>query len=551
MSKHRLSSAQLPASKRTHSSLAHDLDSISFESLSEELVLHIFSYLSYQGLCISQSTSSSWSRLATDNELWKNLYLRTFGRPRLRGARGFVRRTDGQEVKSLPGRAKADQSKNWKWMFRITCNWRNGRCAVERLKTTVRAPELSKKARILLAGSLVITATSQSSASPSICLQTVTGEELTLACPTAHPEGITALVLDQSVPSTRQLRLGAFLTSGEFRIFSVNHDHPSSYCDELSYTPSRNSNRTSPVIHAAYHHPLLITLSEAFILSVYDLSSGSAVLRQTLSTFTSFPPTSLVLSTNSSSTYKLVIAYAIPVYPAHWTVGATEIIIAGPSSDSRSRHSSSYLVPESHSPMTILSTRTARALDVPQGWVDERKLRIMREQWARKVSCVADTQTDGKWVVLAPDDPRLRLSLSSSNPSAASDAPFASTSSLYSPTSLQLYRLFLPSATSVSSSSPKLTFVCTLHGQLGPVAALSLSDGRCVSFGVNGSVWVWDLESVLDGCFSRGGTEVAGPSFGDSLDPDHTANAKRTVSFDERRIVTSTDERVVERRFDI
>ncbi|EEB87473.1 hypothetical protein MPER_15163, partial [Moniliophthora perniciosa FA553] len=73
------------------------------------------------------------------------------------------------------------------------------------------------------------------------------------------------------------------------------------------------------------------------------------------------------LSAPTNSAYKLVIAYAIPVYPAHWAVGVTELIITN------------------HSP---------GAGDIPHGWVDERKVRYMREQWSQKVSRIADTHTD-------------------------------------------------------------------------------------------------------------------------------------------------------------
>ncbi|KAJ4483277.1 hypothetical protein J3R30DRAFT_3447351 [Lentinula aciculospora] len=556
MSKRPLSPAPLPPSKKIHLSLEISQSSSSspspFESLSDELILCIFARLSFADLCACQATNGNWYRLATDNELWRSLYLRTFGRPRLRGARGFVGRTDGREVKSLPGRAKVEDHKDWKWMFRISSNWKNGRCATEDLKliqsSGVGSP---KKSHMLLAGSLTITATSQSSSCPLIHLQNVAGEEYTLTCPTSHSANITSLALDQSAPSSGHIRVVAFLSSGDFRIFTVNHNHPAYSAMELSHRPLRRSTRVCPVIQAVFHHPLLITLSEAFTLSIYDLSSSSATLTQTLSSFTSFPPTSLVLSTTSVSTYRLVLAYAIPVYPAHWSVGATELIIAGPPSSSDLPHSSAFLGP-AHSPMTIISTRTARALDVPQGWVDEKKLRLMREQWSRKVSRVADTQTDGKFVVIAPEDPGSRpyvsspSSSSSSTPSSHNSllSSTAHASSLYSPTSLQLYRLSLPSFASISSSAPKLTFVRTLHGQLGPVAALALSDGRCVSFGVNGSIWVWDLESTT-------GTQVAAPiddSFDDAFE---LTNAKRSVGFDERRIVTAVNEYVAERRFDI
>ncbi|KAJ3989945.1 hypothetical protein F5890DRAFT_1483678 [Lentinula detonsa] len=550
MSKHRLSPAPLPPPKKIHLSeqtpQSSSSSQSSFDSLSDELILCIFARLSFADLCACQATSVNWYRLAADNELWRNLYIGAFGRPRLRGARGFIGRTDGREVKSLPGRAKIEDLKDWKWMFRISSNWKNGRCAMEDMRPLVQGlgTEPPKQSHMLLAGSLTITATSESSSCPLIYLQNVIGDEHTLACPTVQSAHVTALALDQSAPSSGHIRLVSFLSSGDFIVFSVNHNHPASSIMELSHTPLRRSIRVCPIIQAVYHHPLLITLSEAFTLSIYDLSSGSAALTQTLSSFTSFPPTSLVLSTTSTATYKLVLAYAIPVYPAHWSVGATELIIAGPASNCELPHSSSFLA-STHTPMTIISTRTARALDVPQGWVDEKKLRLMREQWSRKVSRVADTQTDGKFVVLAPEDlgSKPYASLASSPSSSPSSTHHAST--LYSPTGLQLYRLSLPSSTSISSSAPKLTFVRTLHGQIGPVAALALSDGRCVSFGVNGSIWVWDLESTS-------GTAVATTLTDRSFDDvDRLANAKRSVVFDERRIVTAVNERFVERRFDI
>ena len=66
--------------------------------------------------------------------MWKRLYLREYGRTRLRGGRGFVGRADGREVKALPERAKveetSDDSRDWKWMFRISSNWRTGMSSV-------------------------------------------------------------------------------------------------------------------------------------------------------------------------------------------------------------------------------------------------------------------------------------------------------------------------------------------------------------------------------------------------------------------------------------
>ncbi|RDB24848.1 hypothetical protein Hypma_007776 [Hypsizygus marmoreus] len=547
-SKRTLSPAPLPAAKRLHTaSSAGPQPRLSFDSsLYEELILCIFSHLSWVDLCAAQATSRNWYRLAADNELWRRLYLHVFGRSRLRGSRGFVARSDGREVRPLPGRAnsKEESLKDWKWMFRISSNWRKGRCSTEQLNGGLHPsldhrPESSYQAHVLLAGPLTITASSQPADIPAINVLNSTATGHVLACESRLRTGqchLTALAIDQSPPSHGHLRLVAFLSTGEFAIFSLNPSHLSTSSRQLTFVPNRRNARSSPATQAVYHHPLLITLSGSFSLSIYDLSDDTVRHTQTLTSFTSFPPTSLVLSTPTSSTYKLIIAYTIPVYPAHWSVGATELIITGreiPSLYAFSEPSS-----PSADPLCVTSTRTIRALDVPPGWIDEEKLRSMREQWSRKVSRVADIQTDGKWVVLAPAE---------GLPSSSADTlPLISSLdvlSMNSSTTLQLYRLSLPPASnSVASPPPKLTFVRSLHGQSGPVSSLALADGRCVSLGLNGSLWVWDLEAGT-------GAEVFTSSSPRAAVDSHLV--KGTVAFDDRRIITAEGSRVTAHRFDV
>jgi len=408
-------------------------------------------------------------------------------------------------------------------------------------KPTAQSIEFSSEkyhTHILLTGSLTITASSRPRSSPEIHLRTPNMPTHTLSCGvlrSEEPTHITALALDQSPPeSESQCRLASFLSSGRFSIFVIDYRLPSNSIRSLTYTPVVKTSRTSPIIEAVYHQPLLITLSQAFHLSIYDLFSDTISHRQTLTSFTSFPPSSLVLSAPSVANYKLVLAYAIPVYPAHWSVGATELIISGSSCDRTAPPTGSEL-------LNVIKTRTTRAFDVPSGWIDENKLRTMREQWGRKVHRVAHTQTDGKWVVLAPATTYLPPSASQpiTNPSLGYDSPLVS-SSLHSPTSLQLYRLSLPSNPS-SSSSPKLTFVRCLFGPSGPVSALALADGRCVCLGANGSIWVWDLES------NNIGTEVArAPNL-----EEGNRGERGNVIFDERRIISAGPDGLVTHRFDI
>ncbi|KAL4248926.1 hypothetical protein ABKN59_007562 [Abortiporus biennis] len=534
--------------------------------LYDEIILVIFSYLSWSDLCNIQSINRNWARLSLDNELWKSLYISEYGRSRLRGVRGFVKRTDGREVKPLPTRAsgKAEEVRDWKWMFRISSNWRTGRCSVEHkhvssLSSQFISPPTQQsishpRTYVLLSGDVVVSASGHSSMCPSIALSSSNGQTHSLTCSPVRLKGsawITSLALDQSPPTQHHhhsiTRMAAFLSSGEFHIFSMNHSTLSSSTQILSYSPISTTSRTSPIIHAVYHHPLLATLSTSFHLSLYDLSfspdDGSSSIRhiQTLRSFTSYSPSSLVLSTPTPSSYKLVLAYTTPIYPAHWSVGVTELVISGAPT------------------LAVSSSRTTKAFDVAPGWIDEQKMNTMREQWGRKVTKVADTQTDGKWVVLAPGDLTIDSppSASSSNNhqhgtgTIASSGAFAKSSTFSSPTYLQLYRLYLPSSAS-PIASPKLTFVRTLHGQMGPVSALCLADGRCVSLGVNGSIWVWDLEGGT-GAEVTPGAPISPILGNDGLENEgeELVETHGTVVFDERRIITANSRGVEVRRFDI
>ncbi|KAG1724091.1 uncharacterized protein EDB91DRAFT_1331223 [Suillus paluster] len=560
MSKHRLSPVPLPPAKRLHNtrlwSQEHRLIATFDNALYDELILFIFSFLNSRDLCAMQATNSNCARLSSDNQLWKALFVREYGKTRLRGGKGFYGRTDGRSVKPLPSRASvstssADDALDWKWMYRISSNWKNGRCAIENFTNAeethqAEAPLAFPRQHVILAGGFTISSTE--SGRSSLLVRDNNGVSRTLLCRSTlatSTANISAVALDQSPPSlssSHVLRLAAFLTTGEFSIFE--HDHSSmslTTSPKQTYVPS-SPHRASPVTHAAYNHPLLVTLSHSFTLMIYDLSNDCITHTQTLTSFTSHPPTSLVLSAiPSAASYKLIMAYAIPVYPSHWSVGATELIISPSGVIPRKR----TFVPSSSEssqlgPFEVSVTRSARAFDVPQGWIDEQKLQLMRDQWGRKVKQVADTQTDGKWVVLAPGDVTDVSPISQGSSEAGTapqqphlQPPYISPPS-HSSSHLQLYRLHVPPVSSSSVHTPRLTFVRTLHGPSGSVSALSLADGRCVSLNTNGAIWVWDLEG-------GNGTEVAGPVEG-SFAGTISASKYGTIAFDERRI---------ERRFDI
>ncbi|KAI0305429.1 hypothetical protein B0F90DRAFT_1947690 [Multifurca ochricompacta] len=528
----------LPPAKRTHLSPFPTPTSIplarssGFESLYDELILHIFTCLSYTDLCTLQSTNRNWARLSLDNQLWKNLYLREFGRLRLRGFRGFAGRKDGRETKGLPGRVAAEGVQDWKRMFRISANWRNGRCQVstlDEMATTshtstsqtsqqrVGTSTLEREAnvpQIALAGKYIIMSTPGLSHSPLVLvLSPAVPKHVIHVTPirAQQPVRVTTLAVDQSSRMSANLHIAVCLSNGDVyvhELYSPSRKH--------HYAPPFKTPRTAPIIQAGYSHPVLVTLSESFSLSVYDLTHEAMQVVHVLTSFTSFPPTSLVLTMPEPQIYKLLLTYASPVYPAHWSVGVTEVILA---SANTSFHGPPSPSTSPTRPPSLVCTRSTRAFDIPAGWVDEAKLRVVRKQWGRKVGGVAATQTDGRWVVLAP---------------ALAGEEARSPSGGFTPASLplQLYRLSTPPVRASTGAVPKLTFVRNLLGPTSPVSALALADGRCVSLGVDGRVWVWDLENEW-------GKEVTSPEVGSCEWEDPVSGLEGTIAFDERRIITA------------
>jgi len=381
-------------------------------------------------------------------------------------------------------------------MYRVSSNWRNGRCRTEHKiwennqESTFENPPEPHAPQILIAGELILSSSPKGYSNPEVTIHGPNSSIHTFSStklPTRQLSAITCIVQDQSIPSNpphteQTVKAAVFYASGSISLFKIRPHCPSEVTEEEIYIPPVPSERTSPITIAAYHHPLLITLSSSFHLSLYQVDKGTIKHTQTLSSFTSYPPHSLVLSHPSQQTYKLLLSYSAPIYPAHWGVAATELYISATS-------------------FFVSSSRTWRAFDVPFGWLDEEKMSVVREQWSRKVSEVVATETDGKWVILAGSD-----------------------------NVIQVYRLH-------SRPTPgRLSFVRSLHGHLCGIRSMALSDGRCVSLGNDGCVWVWDLEGDW-------GVEVRGGS------ADLT-RASRVV-FDDRKILCANRDGLEISHFDI
>ncbi|KAI8139256.1 hypothetical protein BJV82DRAFT_522236 [Fennellomyces sp. T-0311] len=93
--------------------------------LSNELVLHIFSFLSASDLARCSKVSSHWCRLASDELLWKPLFLRRFRNPLLLDVKGHPKLLkQWHEWSSRLGNRRSRSG--WKSLYKTNHNWRIG-----------------------------------------------------------------------------------------------------------------------------------------------------------------------------------------------------------------------------------------------------------------------------------------------------------------------------------------------------------------------------------------------------------------------------------------
>lgn len=120
---------------------------------------------------------------------------------------------------------------------------------------------------------------------------------------------------------------------------------------------------------------------------------------------------------------------------------------------------------------------------------------------------------------------------------------------------IKVYRLHRPAATGAPIS---LSFVRSLYGHTAGISALRVADGRCVSLGREGCLWVWNLEDSAGRGISIGSFSGVSEDRRDLAELEHleldghtlsvlgtnrealTASfAPPVVLFDEQRVVTS------------
>lgn len=362
----------------------------------------------------------------------------------------------------------------------------------------------------------------------------------------ARPDNVTAIAADQAVAlhgdepdelpvgDALPARLAVFYQSGGIVILSILIDNrggvsrldwgrecvnppltrPSRRRRGAAYAPQEGD----PVVLAVLHHPVLVTCSADFHLSVYSLlrpiSSRATEVDSSvsplplpldrISTFhsdISFHPAALSLFPTTdishghtkpssaehltSHSFRVSLTYSTPVYPASWTVAAQEFVVA--------------LNPR----MGTRDVARTECYNVGCGNLgddsDEESV------WPRRIKPVIGVKgrratgigTDGRWCVLSGSDNQIQVyALPASKHSASLAFPMGlaaeiKSNSLPDRRGRKRFR-------SGSEGDGNITHSQTLLAHSAEVTALALSGGRCISGGSDGRVLVWNLDEEVE-----------------------------------------------------
>ncbi|KAL2863595.1 WD domain protein [Aspergillus lucknowensis] len=242
-------------------------------SLSNEVLLHVLSFLPVQSLITCQRLSHRFYALAGDSELWKRQYFSKWVRPRARRFAMTRRPTFPQSKFEYSPRVSTwldhgrlnrnERVTNWKRQYQLRHNWSKGSCRI----TEVEIPRPPRPPMLAtLCTGFVFTADSQaglrawSAERPGSCKA-----ELTFI----HSSTPTALTAACG-PETNCIEVAVGFADGRFNIYKMD---TAKLRLDLRFSCSRSAHGAVTAVASSY--PYLMVISEHMILSLYKLPFGS------------------------------------------------------------------------------------------------------------------------------------------------------------------------------------------------------------------------------------------------------------------------------------
>jgi hypothetical protein len=317
------------------------IQSDAFSSLSDELLLRIFSNLSVQELNLCQRVSPRFCTIGGDSQLWRAAYYDRFMRPRL--ARANRRKSSTSQPISKLARwldegdlIRRGASTNWKRQYKTRHNWSKGTCNISEIPVAVQPPVPAMLAR--LQDGIIYTADARA----GLRAWSYRGERKLLACiplvegsETCSAVNPTAIAVTTPIEVNPRIAIG--FTDGSFGIFAYDR-LLFSFRRCYSHPKSSNGAITALALSSTY----MLCMTHAQVLSLYQFPSPSdhpsdhPILLNTLRSQTAWPPLSLSIRPRGLDILAS-IAFCMPTFPSGWSSGIQELLFAADGSIIESR----------------------------------------------------------------------------------------------------------------------------------------------------------------------------------------------------------------------
>ncbi|OAX80237.1 hypothetical protein ACJ72_05436 [Emergomyces africanus] len=256
--------------------------------LSDELILHILSFLPTQSLSLCQRLSHRFYELAGDSELWKKKYFSRWVWPRARRVRHLKDSGLTPAVTTRPASytprpsrwighehsAKDLEHADWKKQYRLRHNWSKGSCRVTEVEVAQPSipPVLVKLCRRVVftvdAGNGLRAWTTGNTKSCLAKLSLFDAREGNGMC--SIPTSISVTPEDDDPQSDFEVTLG--FEDGSYRIYSLKNYDGARFQLRFSHPASSNGAITALASSSSY----LLTLSQNQTLSLYRFYSPTS-----------------------------------------------------------------------------------------------------------------------------------------------------------------------------------------------------------------------------------------------------------------------------------
>ncbi|KAJ5955725.1 hypothetical protein N7501_010004 [Penicillium viridicatum] len=256
--------------KRTRTNDIGPVDRLS--RLSNELLLHILSFLPVSSLNVCQRLSHRFHALGGDSEIWKRQYYSEWVRPRARRLANTRRTTLPAKTDYTPKVATwfdhghLAQEGNWKRQYRLRHNWSKGLCRV----TEVEFPQPPCPPTLVrFCAGIVFTADSAhglrawATRDPARCLARIPLSASSESLPLTP----TALAVSQ-IQDKIEISVG--LENGHFSLFVLNLQ-----TSQLDLQSSHVGCSDSAITAMALWSPYLMVVSQHKVLTLYNLQPGT------------------------------------------------------------------------------------------------------------------------------------------------------------------------------------------------------------------------------------------------------------------------------------